>query len=476
MNIYSQPVSLDSTFGHNGRIVIPNTSEISFFDFDTYSNIIAVGYTLKEGGKYDLTIVKTTADGVIDETFGNNGIAKVTDYDQIFPIGMKITKNNKIIVIGSFMKVQFQGYETIIMRFNENGTVDKNFGNNGKVNLNFNAGNIVSLNFDNDDFMLIAKMDFQNGNQNLYIEKYSYEGVIDNTFGENGKTYLTNSIFPYRMKILNNGSIIVAGTYNTQPNTELGLCKLTSAGKLDMNFAINGIWHKNTMQDFDLDHESFFDVLEDRDGNLILSGAGLADSLNWSNSTFLSKFSLNGELDMNFGENGFYCFDSGSISKPIFQIDDKYITAVRYNNESHKIIYVNGNGSFGEYVYTCDIYYFQAMKLQEGNKIILGGGHKDNTHGTNFVLERVIDSSKTSIKPETSIKLNNYSSDDLAIFPNPVKDNLYFSKETAFEIIDIQGQIMLKSTTPVKSVNISSFRTGVYFIRFENIVQKIIKE
>ena len=72
---------------------------------------------------------------------------------------------------------------------------------------------------------------------------------MDETFGENGIVFFgkdgSNSISPYRMKILKNGSIILAGTCNKWPNTELGFCKLTSKGELDTNFANNGIWHMN---------------------------------------------------------------------------------------------------------------------------------------------------------------------------------------------------------------------------------------
>ena len=45
-----------------------------------------------------------------------------------------------------------------------------------------------------------------------------------------------------------------------------------------------------------------------------------------------------------------------------------------------------------------------------------------------------------------------------------------------FEIIDIQGKILLKSATPVKSVNIGGLAAGVYFIRFENSIREFIKE
>ena len=46
VNVYSQTVSLDNTFGQNGITKFSNASDVSLLDFDTHGNIIAVGYTL----------------------------------------------------------------------------------------------------------------------------------------------------------------------------------------------------------------------------------------------------------------------------------------------------------------------------------------------------------------------------------------------------------------------------------------------
>jgi uncharacterized delta-60 repeat protein len=327
---------------------------------------------------------------------------------------------------------------------------------------------------ENDDFMLIAKTEGEiiGGAYILYgysITKYNYQGEIDGTFGKDGIVFLDKddikSIRPYRMKILNNGSIIIAGTYNEWPNTELGFCKLTFNGDLDTSFANDGIWHKDIMQDFDLDHESFSNVFEDNEGNLILSGWGL------NYRSFLSKFSPNGILNTSFGDDGFYCFNSLYIHQPIIQIGDKYLTAGWSGSDKHhKIIIINNDGSSADVAYTCEIYYFQAMKRQGDHKIILGGGYDETNFSDNFALERIIVDYEVSIKPD------DYLSNDPVIFPNPTKENLYFSDEMTFEIFDIQGEILLTSSTPVSSVNIGSLSAGVYFIRFGNRIQKFVKE
>ena len=74
------------------------------------------------------------------------------------------------------------------------------------------------------------------------------------------------------------------------------------------------------------------------------------------------------------------------VKNLIFQVGDKYITAGWHEN--HKIVSVNKNGASAYGVYNCEIYYFQDMKLQGNNTLILGGG--DKVDNAVFALEKVI--------------------------------------------------------------------------------------
>ena len=396
-------VSLDKTFGQDGRIIIPNTTEIIFFDFDRYGNIIAVGYTLVGGGRLHLTIAKINADGVLDESFGYNGLVKIADYDSSFPLGMKITRDNKIVIIGSFTEVQFHGNEAKIMRFNENGTVDKTFGNNGRVNLGFNTGHVISWCFGNDDYMLIAKPKSErieiivNGVAHYTfpgysISKYNYLGELNKSFGENGTVFLTKykyPVTPVRMRILNSGSIIIAGTYHTYhtyPDEELGVMKLLPNGEIDKSFANNGIWRRNILRERNRfswgDFRGFFNILEKNNGSFLLAGAGVIGG----NEFFLSKFTSNGELDTSFGNNGFFGFE-GSFFRPFFQFGNHYVTVGRWRHQ-RGIILINNRGTSARIVYPTE-FLFNDMKPHGNNKIVLGGRYEIN-NTSNFALKRIV--------------------------------------------------------------------------------------
>jgi len=483
-NIYAQPVALDPTFGENGMVVIPNTSEIQLVEFDNSGNIIAAGYTINEG-KYYLTIVKTDSDGVIDLSFGNNGVVNGTEISKMLRLSLKITDANKIFIAESFYAdpSQSNDYRTTYMRFNEDGSVDETFGDHGKIIIDYSNPPFrnFSLNTENNDFLLFGGIDMNS--YDPCILKYNYDGELDKNFGENGIVYLTDhetfKITPMVIKTLSDQSIFIGGFdhMDSWGATELAFCKLTSNGNLATDFANNGLWKMRIsiagMEEF----EYFADVMEKSNGELVLLGT--IYSIRASNNpkpVFVCNFHSNGGINENFGTDGFYYYRFGILperirpsAQKILQNGSKYIAAFQHD----KIISINHNGTLDTAfnntgVFVCENYAFEDVKLQGTNKLILGGRSNGN-----FALVRL----NIPYTSEVSIKQNNYLNDLPLIFPNPAKDYLYFNAEKQFEIMDLQGRVLLKSEKPLQSVNVSHLKAGVYFIRFEgDRVGKFVKE
>ena len=152
-NVYAQSVTFDPTFGQDGMTVIPGTSEIHYLDFDKLGNIIAIG----TNDTYShLTIAKTNADGIFDQTFGINGVVEFYEYtwSRWAAFGLKITNENKILIFGIF--VIDGSKKPMLLQFNEDGSIDESFGDQGKVILNHDPLYVESVNIENDDFMLIG--------------------------------------------------------------------------------------------------------------------------------------------------------------------------------------------------------------------------------------------------------------------------------------------------------------------------------
>jgi len=443
--VYAQPVTLDPTFGENGISVIPGEGVISRLKFDLAGNIFALGYPNLD---FDPFIVKTDAHGTIDSSFGINGIAHLN----IFPLGrfdFKITNENKILFVGGEL------FNALIIQLNEDGSIDNSFGNNGRIVLDINF-TVSNVNLESDDFMLLIG--------DYVVEKYNYNGELDHDFGIGGTVIwkdigLPDISYPTRVKISNDQSILVAGaTLNDNHQNSLWFLKMNSNGNLVTNFANNGIWEMETSV-----YEVFFDnIIEDQNGNLLLTGYA-------NNNSFMCSFSPNGVINSNFGMNGFSYFDDlvpDFYYKKMLQYGSKYLIG-----SSDKLICVNNDGSLDNSfndtgLFICDGFTFADMKLQGIDKLILGG----KTSNYNFSFTRL------NIPPAVSVKQFDNPVHAITIFPNPAKDYLNFNTEQQFEIMDIQGRILLKSEKATQIVNVSHLRPGIYFIKFDaKQVRKFVK-
>ncbi|MCL2434649.1 MAG: hypothetical protein FWD09_00750, partial [Lentimicrobiaceae bacterium] len=371
-SIYAQTVTLDPTFGENGMTVIPGGGFFPRIKFDMAGNIFALGVPSLD---YDPFIVKTDAHGTIDSSFGINGIAHL----RIFPIGMfdfKITNENKILFVGGEL------FNALIIQLNEDGSMDSSFGNNGEIVLDINY-TVSRVNLESDDSMLIV-------GDNI-ITKYNYNGELDHDFGIDGKVIwkdlgLPDNPFPTCIKISNDQSILVAGaSHNDDHKSPLWFLKMGSNGSLVTNFADDGIWKMETST-----FSVFFDnIIEDKNGNLLLTG--------YANNSFMCSFSPNGVINSNFGMNGFYYFDDlwpDFRYKKMLQYGNKYLIG-----SYDQLICVNNDGSLDNSfndtgLFICDGFTFADMKLQEIDKLILGGR---NSNG-NFLLTRL------NIPPAVSVK------------------------------------------------------------------------
>jgi len=475
--INAQPVTLDPTFGQDGIATFPKGA-ITHFDFDKYGNIIAAGRfeSLLKGYWGELPmILKTDPNGNPDKNFGNNGQVILYDgFTENWEIyGLKITTDNKILLIITSYPDEIplnEEHGTWMIKFNEDGSFDNSYGNNGKIFLE-PITYIFAIDLSRDDYFITLNGD----EENEFVLKHNYNGEMDSTFGDNGKVYLTDNktflIFPECVKILSDQSIIVAGyDYFKKINVriqQLAFFKLTPNGNFDTNFANNGI----LIIESDLVGSKIFDnVMEDADGALVLTGNNNANTTN--NNRFICRFNSNGTIDNSFGENGFFYYKEISSSiwrKTLLQNGDKYLigeirTIYSFNHHGTADTSFNNTGTFW---LGPDSYFFHNMKLQNSNKIIVGG----MDFSFNMIMARINILQDNSIKPNDNIDIIN-------IYPNPAKDYLYFSNETPFEIFDIYGRKQKAESRKQNAVDISNLNAGIYFIKFgdNNRVLKFVKQ
>jgi len=504
-NIYAQSVTLDPAFGENGMTELSFSRVDFLFDFDKSGNIIAVGENYNYGGpivsRY-ITIVRTNADGIIDKTFGTNGIVRL-EFNTPNIGAFKITNENKIFIYATALSDDWQRYP-FFMQLNEDGSFDETYGDNGIMIL---SSFLYILNTETDDFILFtSNHSFSND-----IRKCNYNGEIDPTFGDNGVLYLTDGeefrVFPKAVKVLRDQSILVAGTGYSGSEAELALCKLTTDGNFVNNFANNGIWRMDIIDDsyyYDdgITTEYFSRIIEDHTGNLILLGTididyGFAGPQHNERifPLYVCSFNSDGILNSDFGTDGFfYHYFKGRyypIAQNILQYENKYMIGF----QRHKIIGMNNNGildtgfnNTGEFIFdVSENHYFGAMKHQGDNKIILGAYEYKSSSTDIPILTRL------NISPGVSVKETPYTENRITIYPNPTTGELNLIQGIAgqarndvrsIEVFDVYGRKVSSHTsypTPYTSylINLSHLTSGIYFVKViteqGEVVKKVVK-
>jgi len=484
--IYSQTVSIDENFGENGIVTTPNYG-VELLTFDRQGNIFALGYA-----SFGFpAVLKTNANGIIDQHFGTNGMVILNEYGSNWGkrYGIKITNDNKIVIVFLVYTHGAVGPSDppkfLIMRFNHDGSVDKSFGINGEITL---GHSVDAVNTENDDFMLIvhghAYYDDNGYNQDTYVSKYNYNGELDESFGVNGRAYLTgNQMRKFgveSIKILKDQSIIVAGYDSSLSlSTKLAFCKLNPNGSFVANFANNGIFSGDININNNGDPKSLINIIEDGDENLFFTGRHNERDVsgNITRRYFICNFNANGTFNSNFGKNGiFYFSDVWSNSKEtVLQSGNRFLIG-----KDRKITSINSNGTLDTYFHDNGSFVFKDfsindMKQQNSNELIVAG------------REGIV---KLNIHNETSIKPNEISS-SLLIFPNPVKDELRIEwkiggshsgkmRINSVEIIDLSGKTIVNcKSTIVNQINVSTLPKGIYFIKIKTdkniVIKKFIK-
>jgi uncharacterized delta-60 repeat protein len=137
----------------------------------------------------------------------------------------------------------------------------------------------------------------------ITVVRLREDGDIDASFGTNGVFNFVNPLgsdFAYDMELLSDGKLLITGaTSLSVTNTQFALIRLTSDGVLDDTFGTGGIFT------FDLDAGEDYSrqVLVTDDGYIMVGSSMVPNMMN--NRIGLVKCTLTGELDSQFGSEGF---------------------------------------------------------------------------------------------------------------------------------------------------------------------------
>lgn len=427
--------SLDTSFGMDGIVTI-NDGDADFFinliqDID---NEFLVAYIYSGDGPISSGIRKYSVDGVLDNNFGTDGRV-IFQYDDAWNAisDIKIIEDDKILIGGNLGSSNKRGF---FVRLLPNGAFDESFGINGLIEDPISTPFVRQELFDIQSDGKILTL-YNTGIETL-LYRFNGDGSIDETFAENGKITLpftNNSSFGSRIKVFGDDSFIIH-SYESEPNgNELVVLKFLLNGEPDLSFGNEGEFRYS----IEVSPQFPTDVAVQEDGKFILYYQNTNNNVILP--TYLIRINTNGTLDEPFGNNGSLAIML-SNEYP-FTVTDIFIEgnnefllsgSIKEENERKRVLsrYIDGVLDMGlgnAGLLTLDFTGDPSTSITStiyktiDEKILITGSTTLSTSGSAFgdvTIVRVFGDIDAAIGAPNQIDL------DLKVIPNPVEDQLYF--------------------------------------------------
>jgi uncharacterized delta-60 repeat protein len=302
------------------------------------------------GGDYVIEAARFQADGSADDSFGTNGLARITigvapDQPSFTLWGIaqqpQLDGTEKTVLVGSTENSSASENHTVfgIYRLNADGELDTTFNNNiGRQTIDFGmqlASAYAGLAVHADGRIVVAGSSSEPGiSSEFAVARLNGNGTLDTSFADDGLRSFGFEGFQYAtaqsLALQPDGKIVVAG-YAQPPEfgAVLAVARLDSGGNLDDSFGASG---KRTVAFEGFDHSTAASVVVQADGKVVLAGQG---ALEGGSEAIVARLNGDGTPDDSFGPNGQQSFKFGaaynnwydSASSLAVQPDGKLVVA-----------------------------------------------------------------------------------------------------------------------------------------------------
>jgi len=330
--------SIDSTFGTNGVTLI-DISGAQDYAYATClqpdGKILIAGYTVS-GGASDFIVMRFKSNGIIDSTFGINGIV-ATDMggDDEKAYAMSVQTDGKILVAGYTNLAVLVG-DFAVARYNSNGSLDSTFNFDGKTTTSIGTNDDVarSIAIQPDGKIVAAGYSFMGASPkyDFSVVRYNSDGSLDNTFdvdGINTCNFGSSDDQSYSISIQSNGNILLAGYSNNGGDKDFALVRYLSNGTLDYSFDLDG----KVTTNFGSSNDEIKAMTIQPDDKIIVTGRSVVGV---DGDISLARYMNNGSLDISFDSDGMVTTNTSQpyeYSNSIgLQSDGKIVIAGAINN------------------------------------------------------------------------------------------------------------------------------------------------
>lgn len=406
--------SLDKTFGDNGIA----SAAYSFYGFKESSllavqadgKIIIAGYSIDGDDIFYTSLARFKTNGELDSSFGTNGGVK-TEVHFYVPSGITIASNGKILL--STINQMYPLNDVLILEYNANGSLYNQFGYDSGPNTP-DVSNALAIQSNNK--LVVTGRLYDNDSQSggFGLLRFKPNGSLDNSFGaDSGKTILDYGE-GLALAIQSNDKIVVIAQDSI-------LFRFTKNGLIDNTFGTNGIT-KTPFQGYA--------VAIQADGKIIVAGS--------TDSNFaIVRYKKNGKIDPSFGTNG--------------------------------IVQTNFNGDDQA----------QSIAIQADKKILVAGV----SVAANQVHSGVIARYNSESANAGFVSIDNINAKQtlaVKVYPNPVQSvlNIELNKSLSnktISIYDIKGKLLITKTSDGNTqIDMKQLTAGTYLIKINDASGKLL--
>jgi uncharacterized delta-60 repeat protein len=237
---YSANGVLDATFGIDGLaspLITIRNDFVYALAIQPDGKLVVAGYCYQGGLGSDFCLARYTANGDLDTTFGSGGMAftDLSTYDDIAH-SLVVQPDGKILVAGSCSD------SFCLARYNANGVLDATFGSSGTV-IAFGGGSHGRALALRPDGKIVVAGECYAGGWDFCLVRFSADGALDTSFGSSGKVVTpmgSGDDYIGGITLQPDGKIVVAGQCWNGTKNDVCLARYLPTGALDTSFNTTG--------------------------------------------------------------------------------------------------------------------------------------------------------------------------------------------------------------------------------------------
>jgi uncharacterized delta-60 repeat protein len=271
---YTTAGALDTTFDTDGIVTTTIGTDGDYardIALQPDGKIILAGQS-NTGSLSAFALARYTITGTLDTTFGTAGVVTSTFELSNNPAGVAVQPDGKILVGGNCSDSIHNSFA--LARYTASGVLDTTFGANGVVTTTLGTSDCNAYDMVRQADGKIVMGGYANSllGNDFALLRYTASGAIDTAFGTNGVVTTTagvgNDHSLYRIVLQSNGKIVVSGYAESAISYDIGLVRYNANGTLDATFNSDGILN----QPVGSGQSEGYDLAIQADGKIVVGG------------------------------------------------------------------------------------------------------------------------------------------------------------------------------------------------------------